>query len=340
MTHVCAACLPPIYLDSYGARSFDNHHERPHQILPPFRRPLRGECFSAQTSTPRKSSRYPRCQICGAKTKYVDKSGVQHPYCSRTCARDRPAKAIPTCLLDNCKVPGVAGFVGFCSEDHAKKGVLAGLVPGCAQCALPQGSGMLCTSCAKQAPAVTRLLEINNSSTIWREFVREWRNEWRTTQGSATVEKLYEITYPSNVIAEKDAHRQKLESAGRIQLLRTFHASQCICDMGTKSPKMCSWNSCGICNVVGSAFKGVAFGVPHNKGRHGDGLYTSQNPARADFYATSCLSSPFRVMVACDVVLPKNLSKSSSVRAPYRPFTNTQNEPTCTDHYGRPSCRS
>ncbi|KAF8449242.1 hypothetical protein L210DRAFT_3387990 [Boletus edulis BED1] len=111
----------------------------------------------------------------------------------------------------------------------------------------------------------------------------------------------------------KSTCRQSLESGGGVRLLRTFHASQCICDMGTKGTVLCDWHSCGICNIVKSAFERVAFGAPGNKGRHGDGLYSSTDPSVADRFATSCLSSPYRVMVACDVVLPQNPNKNNSV---------------------------
>ena len=47
--------------------------------------------------------------------------------------------------------------------------------------------------------------------------------------------------------------------------------------------------------------------------RQGKGLYSSRNPAFADRFATSCLSSPYRVMIACDVALPQQLDKSTSV---------------------------
>ncbi|KAF8552233.1 hypothetical protein OG21DRAFT_1511746 [Imleria badia] len=102
--------------------------------------------------------------------------------------------------------------------------------------------------------------------------------------------------------------------------------------MGTKGTVLCDWRSCGICNIVKSGFECVAFGAPGNKGRsvqspsptfhrsslsmlfrHGDGLYSSTDPSVADRFATSCLSSPYRVMVACDVVLPQNPSQNNSV---------------------------
>lgn len=35
--------------------------------------------------------------------------------------------------------------------------------------------------------------------------------------------------------------------------------------------------------------------------RFGDGIYSYRNPALADRFATSCTSSPYRVIIACDV---------------------------------------
>lgn len=37
--------------------------------------------------------------------------------------------------------------------------------------------------------------------------------------------------------------------------------------------------------------------------RHGSGVYSYLDPALADGFATSCTSSPYRVMIACDVIV-------------------------------------
>lgn len=37
--------------------------------------------------------------------------------------------------------------------------------------------------------------------------------------------------------------------------------------------------------------------------RHGAGIYSYLDPALADGFATSCTSSPYRVMIACDVIV-------------------------------------
>lgn len=255
------------------------------------------------------------CEACGIKPKYVNPGGTQHSYCGRSCARTGVGKAASECLLRGCSNPGTA-FNGFCSVDHAKKG--SAVSPPSAspgpktqlQTHNHNGAGH-----AKPPSDVVNLSEIPSSATVWREFVREWNSKWLSQEGSALVEKLYEISYPKSISDAQDKYLQGSQATGQAHILRTFHAAQCICDMGTKGPMLCKWNSCGICNVVGSAFKSVAFGVPYNIGRQGKGLYSSRNPASADRLATSCLSSPYRVIIACDVILPQHLDKSTSIVA-------------------------
>ncbi|KAF9220013.1 hypothetical protein BS17DRAFT_367312 [Gyrodon lividus] len=257
------------------------------------------------------------CQVCGIKPKYVDATGTTHSFCGKSCARNHtPAAAViksPVCSIKGCNNPENPSFQGFCSADHAKLGVTSGIVPGCVRCkGLPQSNGEMCENCAQMPPDELQMWNIKSSGTVWREFEREWKDKWKTGK-AATIEGLLEISYPSGIVADKETFRQSLESTGGVRLLRTFHASQCICDMGTRGAMLCNWRSCGICNIVKTGFKGVAFGAPHNKGRHGNGLYSSLDPSAADRFATSCLSSPYRVMVACDIVLPQNPSRNNSV---------------------------
>jgi hypothetical protein len=112
------------------------------------------------------------------------------------------------------------------------------------------------------------------------------------------------------------------------QEIRTFHGAQCICDFGVKSTAPCKIPSCGICNIVRSSFNAFAFGASYNTGRHvflvfsfflrltraffsfvscpryGKGVYSYENPVLADKFATSCASSPYRIVIACDVASP------------------------------------
>lgn len=47
--------------------------------------------------------------------------------------------------------------------------------------------------------------------------------------------------------------------------------------------------------------------------RFGDGIYSYRNPALADNFATSCTSSPHRVMIACDLVVEPGTPGSTEV---------------------------
>ena len=114
--------------------------------------------------------------------------------------------------------------------------------------------------------------------------------------------------------------------------VRSFHSSLCLCDLGTKGAVLCSSKSCGICQIVKSRFKSFAFGALSNTGRwvvdcilgrieltrpiisFGDGIYSYRNPALADVFATSCTSSPYRVMIVCDVVVEPRQTKVDKVR--------------------------
>jgi hypothetical protein len=47
--------------------------------------------------------------------------------------------------------------------------------------------------------------------------------------------------------------------------------------------------------------------------RSGTGIYSYQDPAKADRFSTSCTTSPYRVMIACDVTVEAGLSPVSPV---------------------------
>ncbi|THV01272.1 ADP-ribosylation [Dendrothele bispora CBS 962.96] len=96
-----------------------------------------------------------------------------------------------------------------------------------------------------------------------------------------------------------------MEGLSCIQNTMTSQSSetQCICNLGVNQAVLCDLKSCGICNVVKSSFKTFAFGEHANNGRFGEGVYSYRNPQLADKFATSCTSSPYRVTIACDVVV-------------------------------------
>ncbi|KAG6330965.1 hypothetical protein ID866_8126 [Astraeus odoratus] len=242
---------------------------------------------------------------------------MAYPYCGKTCARYSPISSYAkprTCKIVGCNNAEDPTLQYFCSEDHARRAVRFGLVLGCARCkVLPQSSGKMCVRCAQIPSDDIQISVVSNPGTLWREFKREWNDRW-TDGPPATIEKLFEISYPPAMLAGKESYSQGLKSIGRVRVARTFHASQCICDLGTKKIALCSWKSCGICNIIGTAFKAVAFGAPHHSGSQGDGLYSYTNPSLADRHATSCMSSPYRVMIACDVAMSQFPNNDSQIQ--------------------------
>ena len=98
--------------------------------------------------------------------------------------------------------------------------------------------------------------------------------------------------------------RMNLEALGSSHQIRTFHGAQCICDLGVSNPSFCTWKSCGICSIIKSSFTAFEFGVTSNTGRYGKGIYSYFDPSMADRFATSSLSSPYRVMLACEINIP------------------------------------
>ena len=85
----------------------------------------------------------------------------------------------------------------------------------------------------------------------------QFRSEWEVIPTLPTVDKVYEIHQSREILANHDqyksvpfhvyertllnfSHRQ--DYPDKI-LIRTFHAAQCICDMGTKEPALCNLRS-------------------------------------------------------------------------------------------------
>jgi hypothetical protein len=50
--------------------------------------------------------------------------------------------------------------------------------------------------------------------------------------------------------------------------------------------------------------------------RFGDGVYSYRNPALADIFATSCTTSPFRVMIVADVLVEVAEKAGKLAKAP------------------------
>ena len=174
----------------------------------------------------------------------------------------------------------------------------------------------------------------------------QFRSEWEVIPTLPNVDKVYEAHHSRDILGSHDqyklalfhSHERTLLTFSHRQdnpdkiLIRTFHAAQCICDMGTKEPALCNLKSCGTCCIIKSSFKEFAFGERYNVGRYvinhtsrlfivlktcryGKGIYVYRDPSLADQYATSCTSSPYRVMIACDTLVDQSqCMRSDEVR--------------------------
>jgi len=154
------------------------------------------------------------------------------------------------------------------------------------------------------------------------QFLREWKSPDITV----SVKKIYKVTTPRDVQAKYDAYSKKLAATGHgVQELRTFHSCQCMCNLGVGDATLCDYRACGICKIVKSSFRAFAFGVTRNTGRYGAGVYSYLNPVLADGFSTSCTSSPYRVLIACDVVVSSAGNKkqgAESINDGERVFVN------------------
>ncbi|KAI0337035.1 hypothetical protein BDW22DRAFT_1039207 [Trametopsis cervina] len=240
------------------------------------------------------------CDNCGKKPKFIE-HGFQHPYCGKTCARNGSTPKAPCCVVAGCLRTAKAAYGGCCCDEHFKEALRKGQVEACAQCHnMPQTIGQLCTPCERQRRAQPTLRELKRSDVIFSSLLTQFTHEWQGTQ-PPEIHKIIEIVPPRDAKSRFEGHRRKVDATKKLLDLRTYHADQCICDFGVDDTVLCSWQSCGICSIIKSSFTSFAFGVKHNDGRYGGGVYSYVDPARADKFATSSTSSPYRATIACDV---------------------------------------
>jgi len=170
-------------------------------------------------------------------------------------------------------------------------------------------SRKLCVGCDRAARGGAQLRELGNKDSKFQQVRKQFIGEWTIGhEGLPTVDKVYQVLVPREELGRYAAYRKNLNTP---QEIRTYHASLVVCDLGTKGPFLCERTSCGVCTVVRSSFHSFAFEEQYNQGRFGPGIYTSTNPRLADRHATSCISSPYRVMVACDTLLEADYQVSS-----------------------------
>ncbi|KAF5326716.1 hypothetical protein D9619_004278 [Psilocybe cf. subviscida] len=115
-----------------------------------------------------------------------------------------------------------------------------------------------------------------------QSHIKIFLSEWDSPKKAPSVEKAYEIILPREARTRHDRFKA---ANPKFEEVRSFHSAQCICDL------------------VRSCFKSFAFGINYNSGRFGEGIYSYRNPGLADNFATSCTTSPYRVMIACDVLV-------------------------------------
>jgi hypothetical protein len=124
------------------------------------------------------------------------------------------------------------------------------------------------------------LEDILSQPVVRTQFLSEWDSPMDEVP---ILAKVYEIINPRDVRNQHERYRQVVpchmfDSRKRLKVkyrssyptfeeIRSFHSSQCICDLGHKEPTLCNYKSCGICLIVKSSFKSFAFGVTSNSGR-------------------------------------------------------------------------
>ncbi|KAJ7300732.1 hypothetical protein DFH08DRAFT_128937 [Mycena albidolilacea] len=242
------------------------------------------------------------CEQCGQKPKFIEPGGSRHPYCSRSCAKQAQGASPSACALRGCRATGKPAFANFCSDTHGRQAVHSGQVEGCDSCHdHPRaGASDLCIACDRKMLG-PRLKELSVGSASFTDVRSQFLSEWDSPNAARPrIDKVYQVSVPRNIRDRHNAYRSNQRATEEI---RVFHSAQCICDMGTKTPALCSFKSCGICCIVKSSFNEFAFGEKFNSGRFGEGIYSYRNPSLADVHATSATSTPYRVMIACDVAV-------------------------------------
>ncbi|KAF8072196.1 hypothetical protein FPV67DRAFT_925682 [Lyophyllum atratum] len=250
------------------------------------------------------------CETCGAKPKFVE-NGVKHRYCSRTCARNGQGPTPDGCKLRGCRATGKSAFAKFCSEAHAKEGVLQGIVEACETCkTLPRTVGALCIPCDRRAHSQGSFRELRANGRTFRNYRDHFLSQWKSPEPAPTVDRIFEVDIPHDARIKQNAYRASSASAVEI---RTYHSAQCICNFGVDTtPVLCNYKSCGICCILKSSFNSFAFGAPFNTGRFGDGIYSYRNSALGDYFATACTSSPYRVSIGCSAIVDSGTTGSNT----------------------------
>ncbi|PPQ92586.1 hypothetical protein CVT25_007278 [Psilocybe cyanescens] len=243
------------------------------------------------------------CEICGKKPKFVE-NGHKHPYCSRSCARNGTGPSPTVCALQGCRATGKPAFANFCSEAHAREGVRLGQVDKCELCETqPRTVGTMCIPCDRVVRIEPQLRELSSDSKTFRNLRAQFLSEWESPGVSPSFEKAYEIILPRDIRLRHEQYRRQ------IPRLTRFEASivpSAFATWGRKSQPYVTLSPVVFAASSNRALNRSLLGptiIVEVAIRLGEGIYSYRNPALADRFATSCTSSPYRVVIACDIAV-------------------------------------
>lgn len=238
------------------------------------------------------------CEVCNARPKYRDSFRV-HPYCGKSCA----AKA-PNCFYPGCGAKGTREYGGYCSQKHQKATVY------CASCkSTPANPGhALCSNCQMmQDKNRNRLVELPPNDTGFQEAQQMLISGWPRGVRPPQVGRVFKIMLGEN----SQLLRSQYKNSGDSSRLPIWYSGQNICELGgpTKPVEFCQYKSCGICIPLKSGFSAFEFGQKYQTGPHGNGIYTTREPAVADKHAISSTGTPYRVVILASLTIPSNASR-------------------------------
>ncbi|KII89720.1 hypothetical protein PLICRDRAFT_697582 [Plicaturopsis crispa FD-325 SS-3] len=241
------------------------------------------------------------------KPKYVER-GFQHPYCGRTCAKKvQPVTRAPpprTCPIQGCNAAGLSEWSGFCSEFHGNEGVRLEMTDECSVCKwLPPAVKDRCVPCHRRGQQPRpRLRMLAHHSDIFQSMFKEIELCWNSHTFPSGFQ-IQQVTNLEDDIARYEAYQKRHLATPGLREKRTYFASVCHCPL-LENGKLCDYKMCGICTAVKSSFRSFIFDDSTQHGIYGDGIYTYLNPEIADKDACIPSTSTYKVMVACDTLVP------------------------------------
>jgi hypothetical protein len=168
----------------------------------------------------------------------------------------------------------------------------------------------LCEICTAHQDHFTYLEEVPLKGDLFKA-VRSYIDQDRKSSAFIEVERILEV-HPAKIAkAAFETARQRLAINGAVQTLNGYFTDLAICNIGSPSLDLCKNKTCGICSVLKSSFKVFAFGANSQDGPSGNGIYISKTAALADPAATSSTSTPYRVLICCEILSGRERSRMS-----------------------------